>query len=265
MFKKYFFIAKQTWDETMVYRLNFVMWRIRNMLLLISTYFLWLAVVPQGEETFGYTQSLILTYILVTSFLSSVVMSSRSGDVGAQINSGDLSNILVRPLNIYKTWFARDLGDKAVNIAFAVVEFIFFLIILHPPFFVQTNILFWLLFILAVSNAILLNFFFNLLLGAIGFWSPEVWGPRFIFFILMTFFAGSLFPLDIVPQPFLSILQNSPFSYLLYFPAKIYLGQLSLHETLFVIVRGVVWVGIMYFCTILIWRKGLSSYAAQGR
>ena len=43
-FSKYFGIAKVSWQNGFVYRLNFVMWRLRNVIQLLTVYFLWLAV-----------------------------------------------------------------------------------------------------------------------------------------------------------------------------------------------------------------------------
>src|SRR5579883_278276 len=110
--KKYMLIAKNMWDQTFTYRLNFVVWRVRVVINLLIMYFLWLAILPKGKQLFGYSQSLMLTYILGTSLLNAIVLASRSGEVGDEINNGDLSNFLLRPINYFSYWFAKDLGDK---------------------------------------------------------------------------------------------------------------------------------------------------------
>lgn len=262
---KYFLIAKLTWDETFVYRLNFVMWRLRAVLQILTLYFLWVSLIPSGTSLFGYNQSSMLTYILGTSMVSSFVLSSRSSAVGDEINSGNLSNFLLRPINYFLYWFARDVGDKAMNIIFSIIELAVLFAILKPPLFIQTESLYLLLTFVAIVLALIMYFFFNFLLGLIGFWSPEVWAPRFIFTILLNFFAGGLFPLDILPKFIFSIFQLLPFTYLLYFPIKIYLGQLTIVEIFTGIIISLVWTLILYIIVQYIWRKGLKIYAAQGR
>ena len=137
--KKYYLIAKNTWDEMLTYRASFVMWRVRNIIQLLTIYFLWSAVIPPGKNLLGYTQPLMLTYILGTSLMDSIVLSSRTYAVGNEINSGNLMNFLLRPVNYFSYWFARDLGDKLMNICFAITELTLIFLFLRPPFFFQTD------------------------------------------------------------------------------------------------------------------------------
>lgn len=263
--KKYWLVAKITWEEMFTYRLNFIMWRIRWILGLLMIYFLWLSILPKDVVLFGYNQSLMLTYILGTSFISSIVISSKTNAVGDEINQGNLSNFLIRPINYFKYWFARDVGDKAMNIIFCVFELAILFFVLHPPVFIQTNFYFLFLTLVSIFIALVLFFFINFLLGLIGFWSPEVWAPRFVFYIISNFFAGSLFPLDILPKQIFTVIQFSPFAYLLFFPLKIYLGQLNIIEIYKGLLISIVWTIFFYFVLKYIWRIGLKDYTAQGK
>lgn len=263
--KKYFLVMKNTWDEVFTYRINFLMWRIRGVIILVSLYFIWLAVLPEKGELFGYSQSLMLTYILGTSFLSAIIFSSRSYAIGDEINQGNLSNYLIRPVNYFLYWFAKDVGDKAMNVVLSLMELTILFFLLHPPFFLQTNLFYLGLFVFSLVLAVILYFLFNLMMGFIGFWSNEVWAPRFIFFMISSFLAGGYFPLDILPKGVSFIFQTLPFGYLLFFPLKIYLGQLPLIEIGRGFAISVVWVLILFVLTKFIWKKGLRVYTAQGR
>lgn len=263
--KKYFLVARNTWAETVSYRLSFIMWRFRVVLQILTIYFLWFSILPKNTNFLGYSQEGILTYILGTSLISSIVIASRSFIVGEEINTGALSYYLLRPVNYFMYWFAKDAGDKAMNIAFSILELGILFLILKPPLFIQTNFLYILFFLISIFLAVIMYFFLSFLIGLFGFWSPEVWGPRFIFQILLTFFAGGLFPLDIMPKTLFFIFQLLPFPYLLYFPLKIYLGHLPIIE----IYKGffilIAWTIILYWFLQFVWKKGLRSYAAFGR
>ena len=145
--KKYYIIAKNTWDEMLTYRASFIMWRVRNTIQLLTIYFLWLVVLSGNKTILGYDQPAMLTYILGTSLLDAIVLSSRSYAVGEEINSGNLMNFLLRPINYFKYWLAKDVGDKAMNVVFSLIEISLIFIILKPPLFFQTN-LFYILEIL---------------------------------------------------------------------------------------------------------------------
>ena len=263
--KKYWFVARSMWDEMLAYRLNFTMWRVRNVLQLLTVYFLWFSLIPVGSKFGGYDQSQMITYILGTSIVGAIVFSTRTGTIGDQINTGDLSNFLLRPFNIFLYWFSRDVGDKAMNITFSIIELGILFAILRPHLFFQSQIGLLLSAFISICLAILINFYFNLLLGFIGFWSSETWAPRFIFMTILNFFAGGFFPLDILPRPLFAIAQSLPFTYMLYSPIKIYLGQIPLLTIIQQITISFLWVCALYVVTKYVWLKGMRSYSAQGR
>lgn len=263
--KKYLLVAKNTWAETFTYRLNFVMWRFRVILQLLTIYFLWYAITITGNNVFGYQRAQILTYILGTSLINSFVFASRSYGVGDEINEGSLSNYLVRPINYFMYNFAKDLGDKAVNIVFSAIELTILYLILRPQLFLQTNLILIALTTVSVLIALILYFYLNFLIGFIAFWSPEVWAPRFIFMIIITFFAGGLFPLDILPAKIFAIFNLLPFTYLLYFPLKIYLGQLPMSQIISGIGISLIWLLTIYLVVKFVWMQGLKVYTAWGK
>ncbi len=262
--KKYLQVITSTVNEIATYRFNFVMWRIRTVLQLLTIYFLWLTVTPANGQLFGYSRPLMLTYVLGASLLSSIVISTRTQEIGENINSGELSAFLSKPWSYFGYWFARDIGDKAFNIGFSVIELSILFFLLKPELVLQNDLSIIFLTFVSVCFALLINFFIGCLMGMIGFWSPEVWAPRFIFFILLGFLAGGAFPLDIFPMWIQNIFRFSPFTYLLYFPLKIYLSSLSIQQIIIGFTISMSWVVILCVSTQIVWKKGLRTYSSQG-
>lgn len=263
--KQYWQVAKNTWDQTLMYRTSFVLYRIREVFQLLSLYFIWFFVTGQTEIFFGYTQSMMITYVLLTALVGDIVFATRTTTIAHDINQGILNNFLLKPQSFFKYYFARDLGDKAMNIVFVLFELSIIYLILRPDLFLQSNIFFLLLFILSTLLGLVLHFFISVLLGFIGFWSNEGWGPRFIFYQMIAFFSGGLFPLDMLPKPIFTLFQFLPFTYLNFFPIKVYFGQLSVIEIIGGFVICSVWIGIMYYVVQFVWKKGLKSYTALGQ
>lgn len=261
----YLQIIKGTWAEHMVYRLNFVMWRVRMVIQLLITYFLWWAIFGSKEEFFGYTQSMILTYVLLTGIVRTVVLGTTTMEIGDLINRGNLSNFLVKPMHFFAYYWARDVADKTLNLFFAIGELAILFIILRPPVFIQADPLYLVLATLAVGLGIVLYYYFSMILGFLGFWTPDVWGPRFISFVVMEFFAGTLFPLDILPKPLFIVTQVLPFSYFIYFPIKVYTGQVSAFAIIQGFSIGLLWVGGLLYLATRMWNRGLKVYTAEGK
>jgi ABC-2 type transport system permease protein len=261
---KYVRIAKNTWDEMFAYRTSFALYRIREFLQLFTTYFVWFFVTSQQRNFFGYTQSMMLTYILVGAFVNDVIFSTRTTSIAGEINEGVLTNYLIRPMSYFGYHFARDFGDKVLNIAFSLVELTLFFSIIHPPFTAQLHPTTLLIFTCSILLGVILNFFISVLIAMIGFWSNEAWGPRFIFYQAIGLFSGSLFPLDILPKRIAQVFQLLPFSYLTYFPSKLYLGQLTEIEIVKGFIILIIWIFVFWQLLLFVWRKGLRNYTAQG-
>lgn len=262
--KKYFLIISNSYQEFFTYRLNFLLWRLRVIISILITFFLWQTIFLGQKQLFGYNEAQMLTYILLITFINGIVLSTQTFRVAEEINFGKLSSILVRPLNYFGYILAKDFSDKSLNTLFSLVELLLLVFIFKPPLVFQTNISWILLFIIAVVLAAFLYFEIGMILSFIGFWSKETWAPRFVFFILVTFLAGIYFPLDIVPPPIYNILQLLPFTYLVFFPLKIYLGTISW----FFIIKGFLitffWIIILYFVMRFLWRLGLKTYTGEG-
>lgn len=262
--RKYLTLAKVSWESGLVYRLNFVMWRVRQILSLLTAYFLWRAVFSGREQLFGYQESQMLTYVLAAAILQAIVFATRSIDLAGIINSGDLSQLLIKPLNHFAYWFSRDMADKALNILFSIAELILLFLLLRPPLVIPNFAVLAPIVLLVVPLSTLLYFYINYFFGILGFWTPQVWAPRFLLFVVLQFVAGSLFPLDVLPMWLQRGLAWTPFPYLLYFPTQIMLGRLDGSQITQGSIALAFWTLTFYLIVRAAWSSGLKAYAAEG-
>lgn len=265
---KYLSIFKISFQEEFAYKLNFVMWRVRNVFQILLTFFLWSAVYTNPQTViFGYDKAKILTYVFGIIIVRALVMSARAADIASDIAQGELSNYLLKPITYFKFWFSRDISSKALNLIFAAGEFIILYLILAPPFYFQTNPLTLLWFLVGIVLAIFTYFFILILVSSITFWLPELsWGGHFLItIVLVESLSGALFPINILPSTFQSIVMATPFPYLIYFPVQIYLGNITGQALLGGMVVAFAWCGILWFLANLVWQKGLKVYEAIGR
>jgi ABC-2 type transport system permease protein len=265
---KYWSIFKISFEQEFVYRLNFILWRVRNVFQILLTYFLWSTVFADPTtQIFGYDRAKILTYVFGIMIVRALVLSARAMDVSSDVAQGDLSNYLLKPLSYFKYWFTRDISSKALNLIFAAVEFFLLFIILKPPFFFQGNPLTLLVFSLTIILAILIYFFLLFLISSIPFWAPEIgWGSHFLVTVVMIeAFSGALFPINILPAGLQSFLLATPFPYLIYFPVEVYLGNIHGQALVGGLMVAAAWVGVLGLTMNFVWQKGLKVYQALGR
>jgi ABC-2 type transport system permease protein len=261
--KKYLSFFQITIQEYFVYRLNMVMWRIRQILVFLVPFFIWRAVVGSGGEIYGYSFEALMTYLFGTIILRSLVMGSRTVDLGWMINSGYLTIPLMRPIGMFRFLFVRDLADKLFNLSFMFLEIPLIILIFHPPIFLQSDYPTLIFTIISLLFAILIYFFINIIFGSFAFWTRDIWAPRFLLIVILEFSTGAMFPLDMLPQVFQQILNLTPFPHLLFTPLKIYLGAGDLLFNF--LLTQLIWVVILYLVTRFIWQKGIKSYESEGR
>jgi len=266
--RKYLSVIYISLKQEFAYKLNFLMWRFRNILNILVFFFLWSAVFETNQtEVFGYTKEKILTYAFVLIMIRAISLSSRSVDVASQIANGEISNLLVKPLDFFKYWLARDISSKLLNLFFAFFETLILVFLLNPPIFIQTDILIIGLFIFSMIISSLIYFNILMLTNFIPFWMPEAfWGAQFlVIIVIVEFFSGAFFPIDIFPDFIYKILMFTPFPYLIYAPIKIYLGSFTLMQSVKSIVYGTVWITILWYLVKRTWLKGLKVYESYGR
>lgn len=262
--KKYLVYFGVRVQENLAYRLNFVLWRVRNIFGLLFLYFLWVNVLQVNSHIKGYTAPFIFTYLFLANFLNAVVLSTKTDQVAGDILNGNIINQLLKPIHFFGIVGVREIVDKIINIVFSCVEVGLFILLFHPPIFIQTNPMNLLLFLFFVVLALLISFFISLGLSMIAFWTTEIWAPRFIFMVLISMIAGTVFPLDILPPALYNAFMWLPFPYLVYVPVKIFLFGLTPQVSQFAIV-SLFWLVISYTSTYFLWKRGIKSFSFFGR
>ena len=130
---KYWAIFRISFQQEFAYRLNFVMWRVRNVLQIFLIFFLWSTVFSDPSKNFfGYDRARILTYVFGILIVKSIVLSARGVLVANDIAGGGLTNYLLKPVGYFKYWLTRDSSSKALNLFFSVFEFSILYLVLKP-------------------------------------------------------------------------------------------------------------------------------------
>ena len=100
--KKYWPVFKISLQQEFVYRINFIMWRIRNVFQIFLIFFLWDSVFSSTQrEVFGYSRDTILTYVFGILIVRSLVMSSRAVEISSEVSQGTINNHILKPISYF--------------------------------------------------------------------------------------------------------------------------------------------------------------------
>ncbi|MEO8581299.1 MAG: ABC-2 family transporter protein [Patescibacteria group bacterium] len=262
--QKYWQLFLLSWQNGLVYRTSLLMWRLRQFLSTVMALTVWSVLFNSSSSLFGYDRTQMTTYIFLVGILQSLILATGLNGLSNQVYSGSFSFDLLKPINIYVYLFVQDMADKAKNVFFVVIESIILFLLFKPSIFfpsIETAII----FCIWVLGAVLLLFFIQLIFGSFGFYSPETWGPRFLFFMFVDFTAGKLFPLDILPPIIRTFVGFTPFPYFSFWQIQLFLGKLSPMEIGQHTVVLSIWIAIAGYVSFSLWQKGIKDYSAAGQ
>ncbi len=260
--KRYFQVFVVTMKEYFAYRLNFVLWRLRMVLSTLVTLFLWLGVFDTRASFGSYSKERLLSYLLFSSLVTAFIASSRISGLAFEIQSGGIMNLLLKPLSIFGYYASTDAADKLTNLLFGVLEFALIVTFFRIPLVAPQQIGWFLVFF---ASAVCISFSINLMLSFVGFWTPEVWAPRFLFMMLVTFVSGAYFPLDLLPPLAYRILLFTPFPYLYFLPTKILIDGVQSNFFAQQLICSIGWAIVLFYLAKMMWKRGIKEFSFWGR
>lgn len=212
----------------------------------------------------GYGQSDIMAYYLITRLIGDAV-SSEWWEIGENIREGRLHLFILKPLDYVGYYFSQMLGANLMTIVVtSVVLAPLTCILTAKGYFAAPSPSTLLLFSIAVAGGIALGFLIGMAFQLCAFWLGETSGLNNLRYLLTTLLMGAYFPLDFLGPRFASVLTRLPFSYQLYFPAKLFLGQLDRNSALAGLAWQWGWVAVTLAIVRLIWKQGIRRYESVG-
>jgi ABC-2 type transport system permease protein len=110
----------------------------------------------------------------------------------------------------------------------------------------------------------LLGFFLEATLGMIGFWFLEVSSLLFVYMLMNFFFSGHMFPLDMLPGIWPTVMKLIPLQYLAYFPAAVFLQKVTGWDLAWGLAAEAFWVVFFYLLARTMFHFGVRRYSAYG-
>lgn len=251
-------------QETLQRRATLIMDRVGGFAIVLSLYSFWSALLGDKPSFLGYTRAEMLTYVLLINVLRSFVFTGRGWMLVGEISSGRISSYLVRPISYHGYALALDLAQKTVHVASAFLEVALLAAVVRGGLFLPRAAATWGLFGLTAVVSSLLFFFMEFIVSSLAFWTSESGGPLFCFELFLAFAAGAFFPLDVLPETLRRALSATPFPYMVYFPARVFLEKVPHAEAARLLAVELGWLAAFAAAALAVWRVGVRAYAAEG-
>ncbi len=231
-------------QEMVVYRVNFLFFLLGEIMKCFVMFFVWKAVFDSSDGTtiYGFTYENMVVYLFISFLSGYLTYSDGSYVIGKEILDGSIAMRMIKPVDFDMCFLFQELGGKILQVLILFVPItagveIYRFIITGEILF---NIPLFLLFVLSMVLAYLINFFFNLSYGFLAFYLKNLWGTDIIKGVIIDFLSGATIPLAFMGG-FGKVLGYLPFASLSYTPVMIYMGMYSAGEIAFYLSLQVLW------------------------
>ncbi|MCB0336809.1 MAG: ABC-2 family transporter protein [Bdellovibrionales bacterium] len=218
-----------------------------------------------AQELNGYSIQSMVLYITVAIFFGQATKGTGVGTFQREVYEGTLTKYLIFPLSVYSYKF----GTYMPRALFAVVQLLVGLTLMYVlgywPESTSISLGSVLIGFCALFLACLLYFFLIIALEAFSFWADNVWALSYALQIAIVFLSGKAIPLEFFPQWIEGLIRFTPFPYLAYVPAKIFLGQMHGADIGLAFVVLGSWVLLAYGMSKIVMNRGLRNYTGVGQ
>lgn len=245
-----------------IYKSNFYLFTLNRIVEIIVYIFVWQAIYNQTGDAGGYTIAQMVTYYILVFTLSSLSCWSINEDMAHSIRNGNINKELLNPLSYFQYYFGVNLGEMGFALVIGIATFVICNLFWHVT--LPVSLIHFLLFILVILLGIPITFFFTMIIGTVGFYSSSIWGMQILRKAIISIFSGLIAPITLFPKWFQIVANILPFKELIYTPINIWLGQISASEIVFVIVKQIIWIGILYTIAKLFFNHAVKKVTING-
>lgn len=262
--RKYLEIAKLHMKSQLVWRADVAFNMIFTISKILFAYLLWSMIFAEKGTVMGLTFSGMMSYYIVSSFLSQLDMSDRvSVEMNQRIRQGSFSKYMVIPCHIEGYFLAMIAGLVAFYVAFDFIAGVVWIVLFQIEFQFTTNILVLLCAICMIVIGMIFMVQLNYYLGLLTLKYEGIGTFLMIKNNLMALITGTIVPLAIFPDIVLRVMKLLPFYYITYLPSMLLTGNFE-NEA----VRGIfvlaIWCFLLQVLIQFTWSHYVRKYEGVG-
>jgi ABC-2 type transport system permease protein len=260
-------------EERLVYRGDFALGTLMRFLPIITQIFLWYAIFDamsggdDGEQADirGYRRDDFVAYYLLTMLARAFSsMPGLASGIARQVRDGEIKKYLIQPIDMLGFLLISRVAHKLAYYSVAIGPFALVYFLCRNFFAGWPDPVTMLAFISSLIMGFLLGYFLEACIGLVSFWFLEVSSLLFVYMLFSFFLSGHMFPLDMLPEPWYSLVAWLPLRYLAYFPAAVFLGKVQGTQLAYGLLIEAMWVLVLIVASRLLLRRGLRRYSGFG-
>lgn len=213
----------------------------------------------------------VISYIWLGQALLTIIPFREDMELSTMIRSGNIAYELVRPVDLYWFWFARQIANRTAPVLLRAFPMIIVAAVLFPligasgwALHAPASIPAFGYFLLAILVAVLLSSTFSMFMTISLFWTISVDGVSNLFPVLIWSLCGIIIPLPFYPDWFRHILYLLPFRGLMDIPFQLYIGMIPPETAFREISLQFLWIVALLIISYVWLTRGLRRVVVQG-
>ena len=195
-------------------------------------FFIWRAVFANATGPIaGFSLPQILTYVSAGWILRSFYWNTIDQEMAYEVIDGKIAMDFIKPVSVQGMWLARAMGESAFRLILLTAPTAIIVTLLFPVLPPASKLNFALFIVAAIGSFFIMGAL-NFIIGTCAIPLTSILALIRAKFWLIELLSGLLIPLNFFPRPLQVISSWLPFEHIAYTPLQIYLGRLTLNETL---------------------------------
>lgn len=225
--RKFWLFIKFHFQARLEYRGDMVVYGLASALAPLIGLALWLAASNFGS--FPYSQLDIIAYFIAVIYVSIITDQWQSWYINKDINSGDFSRLLIKPISMLFNYITENLSDSIFKISVITVVAPIAYILIPREVWSQfaINPLNITLFIIAIVLGYCVMFLLEMSVGLLAVWLYDIDFIKQFLDLSFDILAGKFIPLAFLPAFLFNVAIFLPFRYAVSFPVEILLNKLT--------------------------------------
>ena len=227
-------------------------------------FFIWRAVFANATGSIaGFSLPQILTYVSVGWILRSFYWNTIDQEMAYEVIDGKIAMDFIKPVSVQWMWLARAMGESAFRLVLLTAPTAVIVTLLFPVLPPASKLNFVLFLVAAIGSFFIMGAL-NFIIGTCAIPLTSILALIRAKFWLIELLSGLLIPLNFFPRSLQILSSLLPFEHIAYTPLQIYLGRLSLGETLRLLGLEYFWVVALLLLGHLWWIRATRKITIHG-
>ncbi len=203
-----------------------------------------------------------IRYIIAATLISTFMECDVTLWINGQIQSGDVANQLIRPIDYKFMIFAKHIGTSAARLVIYTIPLgILISFFYRGELFCREQLLYG---ILSILLAYMIQFLYSLIIGLMAFWLIVTWPLNMLLAAIYKLLSGSWIPTAMFPELLGKINMFLPFRAIYAIPVTIITTPLSFESICGNLGIQLIWLAVLFLLSEVTWIVGKNKLVVQG-